>query len=62
MPSPMAWTKGKVERVDKELGEVVLEQGDLPNLGMPAMTLAFSVADPRMLDKLKESDASMPKW
>jgi Cu(I)/Ag(I) efflux system membrane protein CusA/SilA len=52
----MPLTIGKVERVDKEHGEVVLEHADLPNLGMPAMTMVFSVADKRMLDRLKEGD------
>jgi Cu/Ag efflux protein CusF len=54
--SPMPLTKGEVERVDKEHGEVVLKHGDLPNLGMPAMTMAFGVADRRMLERLKEGD------
>lgn len=52
----MALTEGEVERVDKEHGEVVINHGDLPNLGMPPMTMGFAVADKRMLDRLKPGD------
>ncbi|MDN8614952.1 copper-binding protein [Variovorax ginsengisoli] len=55
-PPSMALTEGEVERVDKEHGEVVIDHGDLPNLGMPAMTMGFAVADKRMLDRLKPGD------
>ena len=50
----MALTEGEVERVDKEHGEVVINHGDLPNLGMPAMTMAFNVADKRISDRLSD--------
>lgn len=49
-------TEGEVRRVDKERGEVVLKHGDLPNLGMPAMTMAFNVSAPSILEKLKAGD------
>lgn len=52
----MALTVGEVERVDKERSEVVINHGDLPNLGMEAMTMGFAVADKRMLDRLKPGD------
>ena len=52
----MALTVGEVERVDKEHSEVVINHGDLPNLGMEAMTMGFAVADKRMLDRLKPGD------
>ena len=52
----MALTVGEVERVDKEHSEVVIHHGDLPNLGMEAMTMGFAVADRRMLDRLKPGD------
>lgn len=52
----MALTEGEVERVDKEHGEVVIHHGDLPNLGMPPMTMGFAVADKRMLDRLQPGD------
>ena len=52
----MALTEGEVERVDKALSEVVIKHGDLPNLGMEAMTMGFAVAEKRMLDRLKPGD------
>lgn len=56
MPSaeaPTPLTDGVVQRVDKARNEIVLKHGDLPNLAMPAMTMAFDVADKKMLDDLK---------
>src|SRR4051794_15236079 len=38
----MALTEGEVEGVDKEHSEVVINHGDLPNLGMGAMTMGFA--------------------
>jgi len=52
----MALTEGEVEKVDKEHGEVVINHGDLPNLGMEAMTMGFAVADKQMLDRLNPGD------
>ena len=52
----MTLTEGVVERVDREHSEVVVNHGDLPNLGMEAMTMGFAVADKRMLDRLKPGD------
>ena len=51
----MPLTEGEVRRIDKERGEVVLKHGDLPNLGMPAMTMAFNASAPT-LQKLKPGD------
>lgn len=55
-PSALALTEGEVERVDNEHGEVVINHGDLPNLGMGPMTMGFAVSDKRMLDSLKAGD------
>jgi Cu/Ag efflux protein CusF len=44
-PPSMPLTDSEVERVDKERAEVIINHGDLPNLGMPAMTMGFNVAD-----------------
>ena len=52
----MPLVEGEVERVDRERNEVILHHGELPNLGMPPMTMAFNVADKRMLDRLKRGD------
>ena len=47
---------GEVRKVDKEQGKVTLRHGPLQNLDMPAMTVVFKVADPKVLDSLKEGD------
>ncbi|MBK0394923.1 copper-binding protein [Ramlibacter algicola] len=43
----------KVKKVDLKKGLLVLDHGDLPNLGMPAMTMGFDVADRKMLQGVK---------
>lgn len=47
---------GEVRKVDKAQSKVTLRHGPLENLAMPAMTMVFKVADPKMLDSLKEGD------
>lgn len=47
---------GEVRKVDLTQGKVTLRHGPLENLGMPAMTMVFKVADPKMLDSLKDGD------
>lgn len=49
-------TEGEVRKVDSVTQKVTLKHGDIRNLGMPGMTMAFKVADPKMLDGLKEGD------
>lgn len=49
-------SEGEVRKVNREAGKVTLRHGPLPNLDMPAMTMVFTVADPRLLDGLKEGD------
>ena len=52
--APMA--EGEVRKIDKEQGKVTLRHGPIANLEMPGMTMVFKVADPKMLDNLKEGD------
>lgn len=49
-------TDGEVRKVDKEQGKVTLKHGPLANLDMPGMTMVFKVADPKMLDTIKQGD------
>ena len=49
-------SEGEVHKVDKEQGKVTLRHGPLANLEMPAMTMVFKAADPKLLDGLKEGD------
>ena len=49
-------TDGVVESVDRSKGVVTLKHGDITNMGMPGMTMAFNVSDKKMLDKIKTGD------
>jgi Cu/Ag efflux protein CusF len=49
-------TEGEVRKIDKAAEKVTLRHAPIANLGMPAMTMVFKVADPKMLDTLKEGD------
>jgi Cu(I)/Ag(I) efflux system periplasmic protein CusF len=49
-------SEGEVRKVDKQGKKVTLKHGPIKNLDMPAMTMAFQVADPAMLDKVKVGD------
>jgi Cu(I)/Ag(I) efflux system periplasmic protein CusF len=51
-----AWTEGVVRKVDKDAKKITIKHGDLKNLGMPPMTMAFQVQDPSMVDKVKDGD------
>ena len=54
-PTTMPPTLGEVTKIDRSQGLVVLKHGDIPNLGMPAMTMGFN-ADQPTLDRLKPGD------
>lgn len=51
--STMPLVDAEVKKVDMNKGLIVLNHGDLPNLGMPAMTMGFDVADKKMLKGIK---------
>ena len=50
------WTDAEVRKVDKGAAKVTLKHGPITNLDMPGMTMAFPVADPRLLDAVKAGD------
>jgi Cu/Ag efflux protein CusF len=52
----MPLVDGEVRRIERDKGLVVLRHGDIPNIGMPAMTMGFDVGDKKMLDGLKVGD------
>lgn len=54
MASAESFTKGTVKEVDQEAGKVTIIHEELVDLGMPAMTMVFSVADESMLNELSE--------
>ena len=47
-------TEGEVRKVDRAQGKLTLKHGEIRNLDMPAMTMVFRVADPKLLDGLNE--------
>jgi len=49
-------SEGEVRKVDLAQGKVTLRHGPLENLDMPAMTMVFAVADPNLLEGLKQGD------
>ncbi len=48
--------EGEVRKVDKAKGRITLQHGPLAHLGMGAMTMAFKVADPKLLEGVKAGD------
>lgn len=51
--SAAEYTKGEVTKVDAKQKKITIKHEELKNLGMPAMTMVFVVADDAMLGKVK---------
>ena len=51
-----ALAEAEVRRVDRAQGKVTLRHGPIPSLEMPPMTMVFRVAEPAMLDQLREGE------
>ncbi len=51
-----AMADGEVRKIDKAQGKLTLKHGPIANLEMPPMTMVFKVAEPKMLDGLKDGD------
>lgn len=49
-------SEGEVRKIDVAGKKITLKHGPLKNLEMPGMTMAFEVADPAMLGKVKAGD------
>jgi Cu(I)/Ag(I) efflux system protein CusF len=49
-------TEGVVQSVDVAKGLVTLKHGDIVSIQMPAMTMAYGVADKTMLGQIKAGD------
>jgi len=52
----LPWVQAEVKKIDIAGGRITLRHGDIPNVDMPGMTMAFRVADPKMLDAVKVGD------
>jgi Cu(I)/Ag(I) efflux system protein CusF len=55
-PRGFPLVKGLVRRVDSANGKVTIKHDAIPNLGMPAMTMTYVVADPALLSTVKAGD------
>jgi Cu/Ag efflux protein CusF len=51
-----AMTDGEIRKVDIAAGKLTIRHAPLTELDMPAMTMVFRVADPKLLDGLKPGD------
>jgi Cu(I)/Ag(I) efflux system protein CusF len=54
---PVRATEGVVQKVDREAGKITLRHGEIPSMGMPAMTMVFKVKEPVLLEKVKAGDS-----
>ena len=52
----VAMSDGEIRKVDRGAKKLTIRHGPLDNLGMPAMTMVFQVADPAVLDRVKAGD------
>lgn len=48
--------EGEVKKVDADAGKITLKHGEIKNLDMPAMQMAYRVADPAWLKILQVGD------
>jgi Cu(I)/Ag(I) efflux system periplasmic protein CusF len=56
LPAAAQAVAGEVTRIDRAQAKLTLKHGPVPNLEMPAMTMAYRVKDPAWLDQLKVGD------
>ncbi|MGB7194685.1 MAG: copper-binding protein [Collimonas pratensis] len=47
---------GEIRKVDTATGKITLKHDEIPNFGMPAMTMLFKAGDPAMLEQFKAGD------
>jgi Cu(I)/Ag(I) efflux system protein CusF len=57
-PAPTAAppVHGEIRKVDAEAGKITIRHAEIPNLGMPPMTMVFRAAAPALLSKAKAGD------
>ena len=47
---------GEVKKIDKAAQKITLKHGEIKSLDMPAMSMVFKVADPKLLESVKVGD------
>src|SRR3546814_4293441 len=55
-PADMGLAEGIVRKVDQQTGMVTIEHGELKNVGMPPMTMAYKAKDLAMVQQAKEGE------
>ncbi|TCT10248.1 copper-binding protein [Paralcaligenes ureilyticus] len=55
-PTDAALADGVVQKVDRQAGMVTIQHGELKNIGMPPMTMAYKAKDAAMVDRAKEGE------
>jgi Cu(I)/Ag(I) efflux system protein CusF len=48
--------EGEVTKIDKAQAKITLRHGEIKSLDMPAMTMAYRVRDPKLLDSVAVGD------
>jgi Cu/Ag efflux protein CusF len=48
--------EGEIRNIDKSASKITIKHGPLVKLDMPAMTMAFQVKDPALLERVKAGD------
>ena len=51
--SAMPLVDAEVKKLDADKGFIILKHGEIPNLGMGAMTMGFALADKKMAKGIK---------
>ena len=49
-------TQGEVRKIDQAAGKITLKHAEIKNVDMPAMSMAYAVKDPALLQKVKAGD------
>jgi Cu(I)/Ag(I) efflux system periplasmic protein CusF len=49
-------SQGEVTKIDKAQGKITLRHDGIKHLDMPAMSMAFRVSDPKLLDAVAVGD------
>lgn len=55
-PAAAPQVHGEIRKVDAEAGKITIRHAEIPNLGMPPMTMVFRAAAPALLSKAKAGD------
>ncbi len=47
---------GEIRKIDKAAAKITIKHGDIPSIGMPPMTMVFTVKDTAWLENAKAGD------